>query len=103
MSAGVRRKLLLYALLLAGTAFADTSTKVHVFYYPWYGAPSVSRSWRHWPQNGRTPPLDVASNYYPVLGAYDSGDSVNVLPQHMQWIQRAGIGVLSVSWWGQNS
>ncbi|MFC4031939.1 discoidin domain-containing protein [Streptomyces polygonati] len=88
----------------AGPAHADTlppaSTDVHFFYYPWYGSPSVYGSWRHWPQGSSQPPLDISSNYYPKLGAYDSGDSA-VVAQHMTWIRQAGVGVVATSWWGQ--
>src|SRR5215510_8838842 len=38
-------------------------------YYPWYGGPP---GYRHWEQFDRVPPLDLASNYMPRLGAYDS-------------------------------
>lgn len=76
------------------------STKVHFFYYPWYGSPTVYGSWRHWPQGDHQPPLDITSNFYPKLGAYDSGDSA-VVAQHMSWIRQAGVGVIATSWWGQ--
>jgi glycoprotein endo-alpha-1,2-mannosidase len=75
---------------------------VHIFYYPWYGSPKVNGSYRHWQQNGHTPPDDVASDFYPVQGAYDSGDAA-VLAQHMAWIRGAGIGTVVTSWWGQGS
>ena len=35
-------------------------------YYPWYGV----APFRHWNQDGHLPPLDLASNYLPQLGAY---------------------------------
>jgi glycoprotein endo-alpha-1,2-mannosidase len=81
-------------------ALPPASTDVHFFYYPWYGSPSVYGSWRHWPQGAGQPPLDISSNYYPKLGAYDSGDSA-VVAQHMSWIRSAGVGVIATSWWGQ--
>lgn len=79
------------------------SQRTHLFYYSWYGSPSVNGSWRHWPQGGHTPPADIGANFYPALGAYDSGDTAAVLPQHMQWIQQSGAGVIVYSWWGQGS
>src|SRR3979411_538692 len=78
------------------------STKVQLFYYPWYGNPSVAGSYRHWPQGNLTPPLEISSNFYPKLGAYDSGDPA-VLNQHMNWIQQSGAGTIVYSWWGQGS
>ncbi|MFI7231660.1 ThuA domain-containing protein [Nonomuraea angiospora] len=83
-----------------GTALSD---KVHVFYYPWYGSPQVSGGWRHWPQGGHTPPDDIGADFYPALGAYDSGDFAGTVAQHMKWIKQSGAGVLVLSWWGRGS
>lgn len=67
-------------------------------YYPWYGAdPYV-----HWDQWDRQPPRELASNYLPRLGAYDSR-SAAVLEQHARWIADSGAGAVNVSWWGQGS
>jgi glycoprotein endo-alpha-1,2-mannosidase len=103
--------LLLGGLLTAGppvsaapgaTPRATVASTVHIFYYPWYGSPAVAGSYRHWPQGGHTPPNDIGSNYFPVRGAYDSGDTA-VLDQHMAWLNQAGVGVAVTSWWGQGS
>ncbi len=79
------------------------SSNVHLFYYPWYGSPAVNGSYRHWQQGGRTPPNDVGADFYPTLGAYDSGDVAGAVNQHMAWVRRSGAGVLVYSWWGQGS
>ncbi|WP_020666448.1 glycoside hydrolase family 99 protein [Amycolatopsis nigrescens] len=81
---------------------AALSTKTHVFYYPWYGNPSVAGGYRHWQQGGHTPPEDVGADFYPVLGAYDSG-SASTVDHHLAWLRRAGTGTLVYSWWGQGS
>ncbi|HEY0638501.1 MAG TPA: ThuA domain-containing protein [Pseudonocardiaceae bacterium] len=81
---------------------AQVSMNTHVFYYPWYGTPTGSGSWRHWQQGGRTPPDDIGADLYPTAGAYDSGDTA-VLAQHMAQIRQAGVGVVVTSWWGQGS
>ncbi len=81
---------------------SSPSIKVGAFYYPWYGTPSFDRAWVHWTQNGHTPPEDIASDYYPALGAYSSSDPV-VIAQHMNWLRQAGVGVIIVSWWGKDS
>ncbi|MFC4111290.1 ThuA domain-containing protein [Nonomuraea zeae] len=85
--------------LSTGTT-AQVSPNVHVFYYPWYGSPSVSGAWRHWPQGGHTPPADIGADLYPKLGPYDSGD-LAAIDQHMKWIRQSGAGVLVYSWWGR--
>lgn len=81
---------------------SDLSYKVATFYYPWYGNPTIDGKWRHWTQNNHLPPDDIASDYFPALGAYSSNDSA-VVAQHMKWLQQAGIGVIITSWRGQGS
>ena len=85
---------------------AQLNYNVHFFYYPWYGAPPTSKSWVHW--NGGAPGVldhkpengDITSNYFPVLGPYDSCDP-KVLTKHMQWISETGVGTIISSWWGK--
>ena len=48
----------------------------------------------------RLPPLDLAANTMPLLGAYDSR-SVSVLEQHARWIAESGVGAINLSWWGR--
>jgi hypothetical protein len=67
-------------------------------YYPWYGA----EPFIHWDQWDRVPPDDLASNYVPRLGAYDSV-SPRVLEQHGRWIAESGAGAVNLSWWGPGS
>ncbi len=78
--------------------FADLPRHFLFEYYPWYGMNPVS----HWNQDDRRPPIDLASNYMPRLGAYDSA-SVAVLEQHASWIRETGAGGINVSWWGRGS
>ncbi|WP_370966416.1 discoidin domain-containing protein [Amycolatopsis sp. cg9] len=94
--------LLLLAATLPGVAHAAAlSSRTHLFYYPWYGG--ASTGYRHWVQGGHTPPADIGANFYPVLGAYDSGDFSGAVEQHMRWIEQSGAGVIVYSWWGQGS
>ena len=65
-------------------------------YYPWY----ANDPFLHWQQWNRLPPLDLAANTMPHLGAYDSR-SLAVLEQHARWIVESGVGAINVSWWGQ--
>lgn len=76
---------------------------IAAFYYPWYGTPAVDGTWVHWQgQNQFLPPPDIASDFYPELGAYSSHDP-SVIAQHMQWLRQSGIDLIVVSWWGQGS
>lgn len=78
--------------------FSDLRRHFVFEYYPWYGADPVV----HWDQWDRRPPADLASNYVPRLGAYDSRSRA-VLEQHARWIADSGAGAVNVSWWGQGS
>jgi hypothetical protein len=78
-------------------------TSFHLFYYPWWGNPAHNGSYTHWGDYGHDAAHDdLATNYYPKLGVYSSRDPA-VLAQHMAWINRAGVGTIVVSWWGQGS
>lgn len=90
--------------------------KVHTFYYSWYGNPEFDgkySNWNHpiiphwrdtsWNNAGRFPGKDdIGANFYPQLGDYSSNDP-EVISKHMEMIREAGIGVLSMSWWGKDS
>lgn len=79
----------------------EPSYRVGVFYYPWYETPEVDGHWGHWEGGTRyQPPLDIDSDYYPVLGAYSSVDT-SVIAQHFKWLRKARVGVIMCSWWGQ--
>jgi hypothetical protein len=76
----------------------EPSYKVAAFYYPWYGNPATDGEWIHWTDAGN--PKDIASDYFPALGAYSSNDPA-VVARHMVWLRQAGVGVIIVSWWGR--
>ena len=78
--------------------FPDLARHFIFEYYPWYRA----NPYVHWDQWERKPPADVASNYMPRLGAYDSR-SVEVMEQHAAWIAGTGARAINVSWWGRDS
>jgi glycosyl hydrolase family 99 len=78
--------------------FSDLSRHFIFEYYAWY---ETNPYW-HWNQSDRKPPIDLASNYMPRLGAYDSR-SVAVMEQHAAWIAESGAGAINVSWWGRDS
>jgi glycoprotein endo-alpha-1,2-mannosidase len=88
------------ALLVAGPAAA--SSRVSVFYYPWYGDLAHDRIFLHWHQRGHEPPASIASSFYPLRGVYSSGNP-RILQAQMREIARAGIGQLISSWWGRGS
>ena len=112
---------LVVAAALATRAAAGASVEpVHMFYYLWYGTPSVDGAWRHWDHevlphwtphvNKRypavrsrpfRPPHTLHSPYYPMRGPYSSRDPA-LLRDHFAEIRvRAGCRVVVVSWWGR--
>ncbi|HNR02011.1 MAG TPA: hypothetical protein PKK59_05715 [Anaerolineaceae bacterium] len=80
----------------------DPSERVAAYYYSWYGNPDIDYKWIHWDEAQKNPPLDISSDYYPVLGAYSSADPL-VVAQHFAWMRQAGVGVAITSWWGPGS
>src|SRR5436190_20765337 len=66
--------LLVPAVTVARGQPAGSARETSIFYYPWYGTPSWDGGYSHWDQNGHTPPLDLASSYYPARGPYSSQD-----------------------------
>ena len=81
---------------------ARLSSRVAIFFYPWYGTPARDGSYQHWAQHGADPPAEIASSFYPARGVYSSTDP-RVLRAQMSDIAGAHIGVVIVSWWGQGS
>lgn len=91
---------------------SQTNPKIHAFYYPWYGNPKTDgdyMNWNHWidtrgKETGKRYPGgdDIGANFYPMLGSYSARDP-QVLENHMKYLQKARVGVISVSWWGQGT
>jgi len=90
---------------------AAVSSRVHAFYYPWYGNPQTDGRYANWnhPVAVRNGPArqfpggdDIGANFYPALGCYSVNDP-NTLEVHMQQLRRARVGVICVSWWGKGS
>ena len=87
------------------------SHRVHAFYYAWYGNPKTDDrywNWNHPVAVQKGPPRrfpggdDIGANFYPELGCYSSNDPA-VVDAHMRQLRRAGVGVISTSWWGKDS
>lgn len=71
---------------------------IGAFYYVRYGGPTAN--WQAWRAVNKAAqfdaPLDIASDFWPVLGPYDSRDPA-VVDQHLAWAAAAGIDVFVVS------
>jgi len=86
----------------SGGGPAGPSSRVAIFYYPWYGTPARDGAYQHWNQHGNEPPDGIASSFYPARGVYSSSDP-GVLNAQMADIAAAQVRVVIVSWWGQGS
>lgn len=87
---------------------------VHAFYYPWYGNSKIDGHFSHWNHKilphwdkeidklyrkaQHQPPNDIASDFYPELGAYSSNDP-DVIQEHLMQIKSAKIGTIVVSYY----
>src|SRR5204863_7602273 len=90
MRRGLRQLVALLAAALAVPAAGQAApVRSAIFFYPWYSNPSHDGTYTHWQQGAHTPPLDVASQFFPARGAYSSGDP-RVLQAQMRDIRSAG-------------
>jgi hypothetical protein len=97
-------------LAIGTVRLAAASKPVLVHYMPWFVAKPYSGSWGwHWTMNHFNPDLidaagtrQIASWYYPLIGPYDSADSV-VLEYHVMLMKLAGIDGVIVDWYGMDN
>ncbi|HEY1921272.1 MAG TPA: hypothetical protein VGG44_00790 [Tepidisphaeraceae bacterium] len=86
-------------------------TKVYVHMMPWFQTPETlggtSYGW-HWTMNDRNPNIidsngqrEIASNYYPLIGTYDSSDPY-VIEYQMLLMKLSGIDGTMVDWYGSH-
>ena len=99
----------------------ENTSRVHAFYYLWYGNPEHDGGWKHWNHEVlphwedrinekfketvgtlHEPPGRLHSPFYPQLGPYSSRDPM-VIAAHFDMMQQAGISIAVVSWWGRQS
>lgn len=94
------------ACLLATAAMAAPPRMLMAHYMPWFESKAVHGSWGwHWTMGVTNPDVprgrgqDVASNYHPLIGAYDSGDPY-LAEYHVLLMKYAGFDGLLVDWYG---
>jgi hypothetical protein len=83
---------------------AVAPAEVSIFFYPWYATPATAprTAYRHWEQNGHTPPDDIGANFYPAGGLYSSLDPA-VLARQAAQMAASGVDTVVSSWWGQGA
>ena len=108
--------ILLILFSISCTKKNKVNYSLHTFYYGWYGNNETDGLIRHWnhdilphwsDKSWDDKPAykggnDIGANFYPELGCYSNNDSV-IIKKHVQMIEEAGIGVISISWWGEGS
>ena len=85
------------------------STKIYVHYMPWFetNESSADKKWGyHWTMANKNPNnigannrREIASYYYPLIGAYHSGDK-NVIENHLLLMKYSGIDGILIDWYG---
>lgn len=85
--------------------------KIYMHYMPWFQSKDFSGFWGyHWKMNTQDPEnfvrgqgsrRQVASHFYPLIGAYDSGDP-DVLEYHLLLMLYAGIDGVLIDWYGSH-
>jgi hypothetical protein len=92
---------------LAQTANDVARPLLMAHYMPWYQTPEIHGSWGwHWTMNHFNPSEvdengrpQIASQFMPLTGAYDSSDDV-LLAYQVQLIKLSGIDGVIVDWYG---
>jgi hypothetical protein len=109
------------ALLLAIALFAPAASaqavdvtktnplKVYMHYMPWFDTPEVlgGNNWGyHWKMQNKNPNIvdatgkrQIASHYYPKIGAYQSSDA-DVIEYHMLLMKYSGVDGVMIDWYG---
>ncbi|MDX6398012.1 MAG: hypothetical protein QOJ43_1420 [Gaiellaceae bacterium] len=86
----------------SGPSAPATSSKVGIFYYPWFATPAHDGHFAHWHTGPGLAPPRLASGFYPARGTYSSADAL-VVDAQMREIAGAGVGTVITSWWGRGS
>jgi glycoprotein endo-alpha-1,2-mannosidase len=90
------------ALPAAGSGEVDTtSSRVAIFYYPWYSTPMRDGRWAHWYVEQDGAPV-LSTPYFPTRGLYSSSNA-KIVSAQMREIAAAGVDTVIVSWWGLGS
>lgn len=100
----------LFASVEVRSQAASPNYQIFCFYYNWYESMAFNGRNSHWAHpvmksgptdttTGFIPGGDnIASNFFPQLGAYSSSDP-KVVAAHMRMLKKAGIGVIVLTWW----
>ena len=86
----------------AGSGKTDAgSSRVAIFYYPWYSTPVRDGRWAHWYVEHDGAPV-LSTPFFPSRGLYSSSNA-KIVSAQMREIATAGVDTVVVSWWGFGS
>lgn len=85
----------------------SNSARIFAHYMPWFKTKEISGSWgMHWTMANRNPDIidatgkrQIAANYYPIIGTYDSNDP-DLLMYHAILLKLSGIDGVLFDWYG---
>jgi len=98
------------AAVVSPTTLSDAHRRyLLVHYLPWYEADAAKNNWGwHWTMNHYRPAdivngrRSIASQYYPLIGPYDSDDP-DVIEYHVLLMKFAGIDGAVIDWYGTDN
>lgn len=102
-----------FCLSISVCGAEEPSNRVIAFYYGWYANPQTDGQYDHWNSpvfhrekdakpKGFPGGDDIGANFFPQAGCYSVNDS-ETLDRQMRELITARIGVISASWWGEDS
>jgi glycoprotein endo-alpha-1,2-mannosidase len=105
--------LFIASCLVAISSAEEPSDRVIAFYYGWYANPETDGHYDHWnhpvaQRDAAAKPKrfpggdDIGANFYPEAGCYSVNDP-ETLDRQMRELVSARVGVISASWWGEDS
>ncbi len=86
----------------ATTAIVASTGRVAAVYHVGYRTPDQGETWGDWVAEGRNPPDDIASDFFPSLGPYSSIEPP-VVQAHFEMMSTSSVGVAAVLWRGPDS
>lgn len=109
----LRSVLLAFGVALHAWSAEGPLNRAIAFYYGWYANPQTDGVYDHWnspvfQREADAKPKsfpggeDIGANFYPEAGCYSVNDP-ETLDRQMRELISARVGVISASWWGDDS
>jgi molecular chaperone DnaK len=86
----------------ATSAIVASPGRVAAVYHVGYRTPDEGETWGDWAAEGRDPPDNLASDFFPILGVYSSIEPP-VVQTHFEMMRDSSVGIVAVVWRGPDS